>query len=115
MPRKKVNKDPLTERAIAQYIRVDGDSLSNIRVDLDNLSVYLMKEEQRHFSVAKFERMMKQEMELKLLGRLFTESSMKAVCAYINKLSKYLTEDLQNAERKKFEEISKRRGDKPKP
>jgi len=108
MPRKIKNNDPSLEKVIAQYITVDGQDLSNIRVDLDSLSMYLLKKENRYFSVSKFERMLKQEMELKLLGRPFTETSMTSLCSYINELSKYLTEDFSNAERNRIEEISKR-------
>ena len=109
MPRKNKNNNLILEKAIAQFITVDGQDLSNIRVDLDNLAMYLLKQESRYFSVTKFERMLKQEMELKLLGRPFTEVSMTKLCLYINNLSKYLTEDFSNAERNRIEEISKRR------
>jgi len=110
MPRKK-SRDPYIEKEISRYITVDGPDLSNIRIDLDNMATYLIQKENRYFSVTKFERMLRQEMESKLLGRPFTEASMKALCSYVNQLSKYLTLDMSNVERKRFEEISKRRGE----
>ena len=109
MPRKKQNRDPVIEKKIAQYITVDGPELSNIRVDLDHLAIFLLKQKGIYFSVTKFERMLKQEMETKLLGRPFVEESMTNLCAYINNLSKYLTEAFENAEQNRIEEISKRR------
>ena len=112
MPRKIKNNDSSLEKVIAQYITVDGEDLSNIRVDLDSLAMHLLKKENRYFSVSKFERMLKQEMESKLLGRPFTETSMRKLCSYINELSKYLTEDFSNAERNRIEEISKRHREK---
>ena len=103
-----VNGDPV-EKIIAQYITVDGENLSNIRVDLDNLTLYLLSQDDIYFSGAKFGRMLKQEMEQKLLGKPFTEASMTALCTYINELSKYLTQDHYNAQYERTERISRRR------
>ena len=118
MPRKNknnnfmwVNGDPV-EKIIAQYITVDGENLSNIRVDLDNLTLYLLSQDDIYFSGAKFGRMLKQEMEQKLLGKPFTEASMTALCTYINELSKYLTQDHYNAQYERTERISRRRRNK---
>ena len=109
MPRKNKNNNLPIEKVIAQYITVDGDDLSNIRVDLDNLTMYLLRQDGIYFSGAKLGRMLKQEMEQKLLGKPFTEASMTALCTYINELSKYLTQVHHNAQHERIERISRRR------
>jgi hypothetical protein len=106
--RKKLITEKLRNK-IGYFIKVDGPELSNIRVDLDNLSKFLISAKRGNFSVTKFERMLKQEMQEKLLGRPFTETSMKALCEYIDHLTSYLIIDMQNAQSNKLKEISKRR------
>jgi hypothetical protein len=102
--------DVVLNKKIAHFITVDGSDLSNIRVDFDKLSLFLIKEVGRRFSVSKFEKMLKQEMEHKLLGRLFDEKSMNALTDYINQLTKYLTKEMHDVEQGRHKAVSERPG-----
>jgi len=109
MPRiHKQNTDEFVEQNIINYIKIDPKNPTNIRVNLDDLAMYLIKQAGRRFSVTKFENMMKQEMEDKLTGRPFEANALKAWATYVNKLSKYLTVEMNNVEQERFKKLSER-------
>ena len=112
MPRRRKLKreqgpgDPVIINKIKHFVHLDGHDLSNIRIELDRLALYLIKECNRHFSVSKFEKHLKNEMEKKLLGKVMNEKLMDALCIYIDKLSIYLSKEMADVKQGRNSKIS---------
>ena len=112
MPRKR--KEPAKQspgipsvvNAIKQFVHLDGHNLTNIRIEVDRLAMFLIKDCGRQLSVTKFEKMIKQELEKKILGKVMTEKLMDAVCEYIDKLSIYLTREMLDVKQGRNPKIS---------
>ena len=86
--------NPVIIKAIKGFIHLDGHDLTNIRIELDRLALFLIRDCGRQFSVSKMEKHLKGEMEKKLLGKVMNEKIMDSVCEYIDKLSIYLTKEM---------------------
>jgi hypothetical protein len=95
------------QQLINKFIKLT-DNGDNLRIDFDNLAFFLLKDPKIKFSVHKFETLLKSEVEKKLLNRPFTENEQRALCDYIDQLAKYLTREMINVERGRFDKISNR-------
>ena len=105
-PKEQVPGNPVIINAIKDFIHLDGQDLTNIRIELDRLALFLIKDCGRQFSVSKLEKHLKGEMEKKLLGKVMNEKIMDAVCEYIDKLSIYLTKEMLDVKQGRNSKIS---------
>lgn len=99
----------LTERQqkLSRFIRLI-DNGTNLKIDFDKLAFFLLENPKIKFSVHRFESLLKSEVEKKILNRDFGEPQLAALCDYIDNLSKYLTSEMINVERGRFDKISNR-------
>lgn len=99
----------LTQRQqqISKFIKLT-DNGQNLKIDFDNLAFFLLQNPKIKFSVHKFETMFKAEIEKKILNRDYGEAQLAAICNYVDELARYLTSEMINVERGRFDKISNR-------
>lgn len=81
----------IPEKLLLPYVKLDPTVIGSLRINFDSLCQYLMQYHARSFSVAEFEKMLRDQLNRKLLGKPITPEALEAICRYIDDLSVYLT------------------------
>ena len=116
MPKKQQKKILTSEKSIARIkscLRVDPKDPTFLHVEVDKIGSYLMREEGLKFSMTKFEKLLENEINKKLVGKAITEKMFDLIAKYANELAIYLTYEMSNIEKGRIDKINDRIKNKP--